>query len=191
MKDLMWEKSQKAYHARNEMLDATKQKSASDIRRGLYLYLYSNHGCEHPIHNKNKHQCPPNGRIICPPKHHTLKSGKFQGGLHEKVRKDIHGHPWRPDAKQDHVWPETVCWFLAFETNPKANESGITREGYFNREVRGWLADLELDVAPDWFRQGRLEHRFVRRQDQSPPETLSKRAGYKFLEQLLNDHSRW
>jgi len=190
MKNLTWEKPKKIYHDNNEMLDSSGEKHARDIQQGLYLYLYSNHDCEHCIHNQNRHHSPPNGLIICPPNHHTLKSGKFEKGLHEKVRNDIHGHPWHPDAKppQSYIWPQIVCWFLVFETNPVTKDSGYTREGYFNRRVRQWLKDLALNVPSQ---QGRLEHRFVRRQEQSPPKDLSKQAGKKFLESLLKEHPGW
>ncbi|WP_437313660.1 hypothetical protein [Sorangium sp. So ce385] len=185
---LTWVAGKRAYHAhaRNSLI-GKNGTSADALTRGLYLYLYSNHGQRHPIRNKNGQ-----GVIICPEDQHCLKSGKFQYGLHEHIRKNVHGHLWRPDATppEDHIAPTAMCWFLAFETDPiaKAPDTATqgTREKYYNSRIRDWLHGLNLHTPGQ---PGMLEHRWIPSNNGAPPITAAQ--GKQFLSTLLASHPSW
>jgi hypothetical protein len=190
---LVWTDKARAYRARPEnSLMADTGMAARSMRSGLYLYLYSNRGESFPIRNKNTHHHPPTGAVVCPPGHCTLKSGKFTNGLQHHIRQNIHFHLWRPDAepRHDHVAPQAMIWFLAFETDPVASAPTDaperTREKYYNSLVRQWLADQKLD---DPHQDRRPEHRWI------PPHACdalpSKEDARKFLGTVLATHAQW
>jgi len=190
--NLKWAPTKAAYHQLpGNLMKSDAGTPASSLDRGLYLYLYSNQGSVHPIHNRNIHH-EKLGRIICPPNGHTLKSGKFMGGLHEHIRKNLHGHLWRPNATpvEDHIMPQVICWFLVFDTDPVASAPRETRpktrEKYFNGLVRDWLSTLDLK---DPHQDQRLEHRWIPPQLESPP--ISARQGREFLDRALKQHQDW
>jgi len=186
---LVWVRQKAEYHETNHLV-SDLGRPASAIQRGLYLYLYSNHRNAHPIHNRNTHHAL-HGKVICPADCHTLKSGKFTGGLHEHIRKNLHGHLWRPTASpvQEHITPQVLCWFLVFDSDPVASAPRLTRyatrEKYFNSLVCNWLSTFGLQHP----QQPNLEHRWIPPQVGSPP--ISANQGREFLEGTLERHPDW
>jgi hypothetical protein len=169
------------YQRVNRLVDDTGARPAESLVAGLYVYLYDNSASAAPIHDRNITKSRPNGKIVCPPAHWTVKSGKFKHGLHLKVEEN-HRHLWRPNLSppMSDIWPQVLQWFLVFETEPEADEQGVRRETLVNRAVRSWLNTQGLAVA----RQPYMEHRWITRS-----VTVAEARG--FLNGLLRRYPHW